>query len=180
MNRLLNYLSLKDERGVSLLELIAAMAISSIIVIAGYGLLMSGMKTAERVKAESILRDEADLIVGNIIESFYLTKASTVQEDIDDTNNKQLVLKDKKIIGFDRANPHLYYSIADGEQKKNQIINQQVEIDSSTKITKITQKSDKRNDFRYEIDLTLTMGDHTLNSKSAISLINDKLLHVSN
>ena len=157
---------LKSEEGISLLELLAASLISIVVVLVGYNLLMTGVKTAERVHIETQLRDEADYIMGNIIETFYLTKTSEiVKEEFNASQGRYLLhLKDNKLIGFKENKLHI---LKDDQQDTLEIINSKIEIDSeNTQINKL-------DDSRYEIELHLKSGKHSLTTTSAINLIDD-------
>jgi len=72
---------LENSRGITLVELLAALTISTLVLGIAYGLLMMGYKTYEKVGIEQSLRDEADYVVSRIMAKFY-------EGDISDIKNK--------------------------------------------------------------------------------------------
>ena len=74
-----NVKKLKNEKGVTLTELLAAIVLAAIIGIIGYNILFIGFATMERVKTEAALRDEADLIMASFIEELYTKKMPEIQ-----------------------------------------------------------------------------------------------------
>ncbi|EKN64984.1 prepilin-type N-terminal cleavage/methylation domain-containing protein [Schinkia azotoformans] len=71
---------LKNNNGLTLIELLAAIVISTLVLGIAYGLLMAGYKTYEKVGIEQGQRDEADYVVSRIMEKFY-------EGDISDIRN---------------------------------------------------------------------------------------------
>ncbi|APH04214.1 PulJ/GspJ family protein [Bacillus weihaiensis] len=71
---------LNNEQGVSLLEVMATVVISSIILVVFYNVFTMGVKTYERVGVEMQLRDEADYIVSAIMKELYETPINSVRE----------------------------------------------------------------------------------------------------
>lgn len=71
---------LKNNRGVTLIELLTALVISTLVLGIAYGLLMAGYKTYEKVGIEQGQRNEADYVVSRIMEKFY-------EGDISDIRN---------------------------------------------------------------------------------------------
>lgn len=65
---------IKSESGVTLVEVLATLVIMSIIGTLAYSLLFQGYDNYNRVKIETELRDEADIIMANYISDFYVMK----------------------------------------------------------------------------------------------------------
>ncbi|RSK28030.1 prepilin-type N-terminal cleavage/methylation domain-containing protein [Bacillus sp. HMF5848] len=62
---------IKNESGVTLLELLVALSVSSIILSAIYGTFLTGVKVYKKIAIEAQLRDEADYIVANLLNVLY-------------------------------------------------------------------------------------------------------------
>ncbi|MGD6832043.1 PulJ/GspJ family protein [Sutcliffiella halmapala] len=58
---------LKDERGISLYELLAVLAISSIIMSSMYGAFIMGINLYKKIGIEAQMRDEADIMVASLL-----------------------------------------------------------------------------------------------------------------
>lgn len=69
MRRFVN--SIKEQKGYSLVELIAALSIFSLIAGSIYGVINFGFKAYDRVNVENSLRDEGDIIMSAIMSEFY-------------------------------------------------------------------------------------------------------------
>lgn len=70
---------LTDNRGVTLVELLATIIIVSIVATLTYTILFQGYSNYQRVKVEAELRDEADLIMASLIKDIFTLKKSEVQ-----------------------------------------------------------------------------------------------------
>lgn len=105
-----------SQKGLTLVELLAALSILSIIGIITYSVLFNGIHTYERTMEETKLRDEADYIMANFIDEFFSLKMSDIDVKLlpDESNNisyltiikengeKQLGFKDGKVLLIDR------------------------------------------------------------------------------
>ncbi|WP_226667182.1 PilW family protein [Metabacillus litoralis] len=69
-----------NENGITLIEVMATIVISSIILVVVYNVFMMGIKTYEKVGIEMQLRDEADHIVSSILQTLYETPINSVEE----------------------------------------------------------------------------------------------------
>lgn len=84
-----------NEKGLSLLELLAAMTISTFILAAIYGVFLSGIKTYQRIGIENELRSEADYMMTIVLNNLYqfspdgIDTTATTNERIVFINNKQ-------------------------------------------------------------------------------------------
>lgn len=74
MKKLIN-----NEKGLTLVELLATIVLMSIVGTLAYALLSQGYSNYQRVNAESELRDEADIIMSTLIKDLFSAKSSEVQ-----------------------------------------------------------------------------------------------------
>lgn len=68
-----------NEKGITLVELLATIAILSIIAALAYTVLFQGYSNYQRTKVETELRDEADLIMASLISDLFVSKKSEMQ-----------------------------------------------------------------------------------------------------
>lgn len=102
-------LKMNKEKGITVVELLAAITITSIIGIVAYSVLFSGFSTYDRVKAEAELRDEADLIITSFINEMFTLKSDEIDNEdgniTNTANGSYLQLKDGTKIGFENNQP---------------------------------------------------------------------------
>ncbi len=79
-----------NENGLTLIELLVVITLMSIISISTISLIVQSNETAGRVQIESNFRDEADLIISQLIKTLYETKQSHIIENKTDANNSFL------------------------------------------------------------------------------------------
>lgn len=77
MRRFVN--RIKEQKGYSLIELIAALSIFSLIAGSIYGVINFGFKAYDRVNLENSLRDEGDIIMSAIMGELYTQGPETVE-----------------------------------------------------------------------------------------------------
>lgn len=153
-----------NEKGISLPELLAAIVLTAIIGAIAYMILFTGLKTNERVQVESQLRDEADLIMAQLIEDLYTLHSNEIEEKHlpeENTNNYYLVTKSGYYIGFINGTVHY--------QNGENVLNSRIQLDETK--SKIVESSTDL----FEITLALT-DEHTgqtLEVESNISVIRD-------
>ncbi|EIM05625.1 hypothetical protein A1A1_14954 [Planococcus antarcticus DSM 14505] len=70
---------LTNEKGVTLVELLATIVLVSIIAALSYTVLFQGYSNYQRIKVETELRDEADLIMASLISDLFVAKRSELQ-----------------------------------------------------------------------------------------------------
>src|SRR5690625_2763352 len=100
----------KSERGITLPELLAVFVVISVLGTVIMSFLISGFKAQTRIQLESELRDEADIIMTEVISDFYTLKASEIEAQHlpeENTDNYYLQLRDGSIIGFYEGKIHL-------------------------------------------------------------------------
>ncbi|MBU9672907.1 prepilin-type N-terminal cleavage/methylation domain-containing protein [Planococcus sp. CP5-4] len=88
---------LKDNNGVTLVELLATLVIVSIIGTLSYSVLYQGYANYQRIQVETELRDEADLIMASMIKDLFVLKKSEItlsnKCSANDSNSLLLVSK---------------------------------------------------------------------------------------
>ncbi|MEC1759130.1 PilW family protein [Schinkia azotoformans] len=77
---------LKNNHGVTLIELLTALVISTLVLGIAYGLLLTGYKTYEKVGIEQGLRNEADYVVSQIMQTFYKSDISDIKQSCQSTS----------------------------------------------------------------------------------------------
>ncbi|OCT14253.1 hypothetical protein A8709_25825 [Paenibacillus pectinilyticus] len=77
MNRFVR--SLKNEEGLSLVELIAALTILSLVMGTIYGVITFGFTSYNKVNVENALRDEADIVMSSIMTELYTVGPTTIE-----------------------------------------------------------------------------------------------------
>ncbi|QFT90066.1 hypothetical protein FIU87_15485 [Bacillus sp. THAF10] len=79
----------RNEDGVTLLELLAVIVISGIILSTIYGVFITGINLYKKIGIESQLKEEADYIVANVLNEFY---AFSPDDVVFDDNQDELSL----------------------------------------------------------------------------------------
>lgn len=69
-----------NQRGITLVELVATLAIVGMVGTLAYAVLFQGYANYERVQAETKLRDEADLIMANFVRELFVLKSNELEE----------------------------------------------------------------------------------------------------
>ncbi|WP_188385161.1 PulJ/GspJ family protein [Ornithinibacillus halotolerans] len=151
-----------NEKGVTLVELLAAIVITAIIGVIGYSVLASGFSTYDRVKEEAKLRDEADLIIATLINELYPLKQSEIKELHVGGTDSYLVLKeDNAKIGFFNNNVIV-------RNREINLSDNTIRLATGSQIREIGEGSG-----RYEIKLILEsiQSGRTLETMSEIRVI---------
>jgi prepilin-type N-terminal cleavage/methylation domain-containing protein len=88
-----------NHKGLSLVELLAAITISSFILTSAYGVFLGGIKAYKRIGIENQLRSEADYIIATIMNELYqfapdgiAMEGTTNERRIQFIKNKQKVI----------------------------------------------------------------------------------------
>lgn len=63
--------NIRNQRGLTLVELLATLAIIGMITTIAFSILMSGIKTSENIQIETALRNEADYLMTSFIRELY-------------------------------------------------------------------------------------------------------------
>ncbi|MDR7073146.1 prepilin-type N-terminal cleavage/methylation domain-containing protein [Fictibacillus barbaricus] len=97
-----------NEKGLTLIESLLSLVLFSIIGTAVYFVLMNGLNTEKKIYTETLIRDEADLVMSQIINELYTAPVSKVT-DISTTSQNLLSYKkttnSTTTVGFIGANP---------------------------------------------------------------------------
>lgn len=96
-------INFNTERGITLPELLAVFVILGFLGTIIISFLISGFKSQARIQIESELRDEADIIMAELISDFYTLKNSEIEEEYlpkQGTDNYYVELTDGSKLGF--------------------------------------------------------------------------------
>lgn len=157
---------LNNESGLTLVELLATLVITAMIGLVAYAVLYNGFKTYDRVKIETELRDEADIIMAELISHMFTLKTSEIEErhlQQNDEANYYFELTDKGKLGFYEGKLYL-----NGDSTKA-LQSDFIKLGEGTKITEV-------NDEQFHITLILQCveNNQTLTIESEIAIINDE------
>ncbi len=70
---------LNNQIGVTLVELLVVLAISTVILGIAYGVIITGYKTYEKISIEGAIRDEGDYVISQIIQLFYTDDINNIK-----------------------------------------------------------------------------------------------------
>ena len=85
------------EDGFTLVEVLAALAISSLIILIAYSLFFATQDTYERVTEENDIRKEADYLMASLINEFFTLRSSEIiEEHFPEEGTANYFLKTKK------------------------------------------------------------------------------------
>lgn len=94
----------KSERGITLIELLLTLAITSIALTAIYSVFITGIKAYQKIGIEGGLRDEADYVVTMILNEMYNSETDYIVDCSSPTGaNNCIQLIDNKEIGVNQA-----------------------------------------------------------------------------
>lgn len=156
----------KNENGLSLVELLAALVITVIIGMIGYAILFNGLKTYERVKVEADLRDEADLIMTELINDLFTLKETEIIKTYFPQSNSAnyfIQLENGRKVGLIDGK----ISRKDGSQYIIQ--NESIKLSDQSKIVELEQGQ-----YRIYLTLEWIKSNQTLTTESEIGIILDK------
>ena len=155
-----------NERGLTLVEVLAVFVITAIIGLVAYSVLFSGFRTYDRVKVEASLRDEADLIMSELISEMFVLKESEIDEKQfpeSGTKNYYIQTVDGKKTGF--IDNKL---VIKDEVKTHVLHNNLIKLGNETKIEEI-----EPGQYRIVISLVSLENSQTLTTESEIGTIKD-------
>lgn len=96
-------MDINNERGMTLVEVLAVFVIGAIFIVIITQVLFFGIRAFDNTKIEADLRDEADIVMANLIRELYVLKTSEIKHQHlpeEGTNNYYLELTDGTNIGF--------------------------------------------------------------------------------
>lgn len=155
-----------NERGLTLVEVLAVFVITAIIGLVAYSVLFSGFRTYDRVKVEASLRDEADLIMSELISEMFVLKESEIDEKHfpeSGTKNYYIQTVDGKKTGF--IDNKL---VIKDEVKTHVLHNNLIKLGNETKIEEI-----EPGQYHIVISLVSMENSQTLTTESEIGTIKD-------
>lgn len=152
-----------NERGLTLVEVLAVIVIGSIVSVIATQVIVSSFKTYDRVHTETELRDEADYIMGSMIRDFYVTKTSDVKKKDLEGPNYYFELKNGVKLGFADGSAFSKEGEIHSRDEAVQLV-MDTDIHQGTRITEI-------GDEQYEITLVLEKDEHALEVRSVVDLI---------
>ncbi|MBO1911927.1 hypothetical protein [Sporosarcina sp. 6E9] len=93
---------LKNERGLTLIELLAAASLTAMISVFAIGLLLKGMNHYNVISTDTAFRDEADILMVSLVKELYTTKESDIltRPSENCTENCYFLMKGEKKSGF--------------------------------------------------------------------------------
>lgn len=172
----MNKNSLQAQRGYTLIEVLAVLIILSFIMLLVTPLIVKSMDHYENIQADTVLRDEADLILASLFKTLYTTKESEIQTltqitpDINNPSFDYFTLTDGSIIGFKDGQFHAKDTVLTTANSSVQLITAMHSVTDYSKITKI-------NDHTYRVTLVLKNNNKNKTHifENDITTIDDKI-----
>lgn len=173
--------TLNNQKGMTLVELLAVLVIGAIVSLLAFNVLFSMLKNEDKVAVNAQLRDEADYYMASLTNTLYTLNESNVCDGIKESNHPNNgysyiitsdncldSTKDKFKTGFDRTENGLALYVnapikADGKAVPISSINKAIKICNTSKLVK-----DKN---IYKITLTLLYNGHSKTFKSEVHSI---------
>ncbi|WP_203246778.1 prepilin-type N-terminal cleavage/methylation domain-containing protein [Sporosarcina beigongshangi] len=161
---------IKNERGLTLIELLAATILTALIAVFAFSLLMKGIQHYNNIAMDTVFRDEADILMSSLVKELYTTKESQItKKHFPEENTKNYYFEINKTnpksnTGF--INKKLYIQ---GDEIL--VTNSAITITGNSKI----EANDKAEDGVYTITLELhmPMKNQTVEFINEIRTIND-------
>lgn len=120
-----------NERGLTLIELLVGLAITSVIAASAYGVFTAGTKAYKRIGIENQLRSEADVIMTTIFNELYAFAPDGLKEDESNDYTLTFVNQVKKEIDTNTG-------LVEEKEKGNETL--QIIIDTSSETLQINNK----------------------------------------
>lgn len=117
---------IKNNRGMTLVELLATFAIASIVLAIVYAVFINGLKTSNKVEAKNALRDDGDYVISTIMNELQGISADSINYCTPSTGNLQCIkLIDNKSIQVSQNSdtPSDFYNV---EKKQKNTANEAV------------------------------------------------------
>lgn len=151
-----------DERGVTLIELLASFTLLTLIGLLIFSVFFTGVQAYERTMEENRLRDEADIIMSHFINEFFTMRTG----DIEQGNERYIVKTNGKITGFkDGA------VFVDGKEITH--MNSGIQIGKESLINEIIPEEGNDDIFEVVLVLKSKKTDQTLQVRSIFRIIPD-------
>lgn len=162
---------LTNDRGLTLIELLAAIVIASMVGAVAYAVLFNGLHTYDRVKGEADLRDEADIIIAELISDLYTLKETEIESKHlpqSNSDNYFIALTSGEKIGFIDGKVYLKNGLSSSLQTGD------IRLHEHSTIKEVEENGTVM-DGEFEISLTLqwNKGDrkNVLTTKTVIGII---------
>lgn len=174
---------IRNENGITLVEVLATLVIMSIIGALAYTILFQGYSNYNRVKIEADLRDEADIIMANYISDFYTMKKTETKLSNTCVNgfvnssvlvtkstgtlyktgiiNKEIIVKDQPILS---SNSNVKFKPVSCTTTSN-----------LSSISNIQSKDGVEFTIKFTLEKTVNGTTSQMDFKNTISIIEDKL-----
>lgn len=153
---------LRNNRGLTLPEVLVTLVLVSIVSLAIYAFLFNGLHSYQKISTEAAFRDEADIVMTSFINTLYPVKEEEVtSRDFDSsTNTYLLTINNSTTIGFKNGDALLNGNVLNG---------------SSYDLTGSTIKETSSGNFEISISIQDKAVDHAkpLTLVSEIGLITE-------
>lgn len=134
---------MRNERGITLVELLAALAIVGIIIVGIMAVLSTGSSSADRTASKQRLQQEANQVVESI-RATYLDSNETINLVIDNKNNKLLL--NERII----SQGYEYVFVMEGGEVLEISIDPKIDVKFEMEIVDGNRKLEKNERVRIE------------------------------
>ncbi|GGD47957.1 type II secretion system protein [Paenibacillus nasutitermitis] len=121
---------LREEQGLTLIELIAVLTILSVVMGLIYSTITFGLNAYHKVRIENSLRDEGDLIMSSIITELYTFGPEIIEQEQGNTSSILLKSRDQSAQNLDAVEKSEAVAIKGETQKSLYIGNEEIGIDS--------------------------------------------------
>lgn len=161
---------LKSEKGLTLVELLAVITLISTISIFSFALLANSSKNFSKISADTVLRDEADIILTRITSAIYTSKDSEIIFFSNNISHNHYIFNEKSIHSITGFKDNKIY--IQGEEYITS--NKDVAIDfeqSSILETEFNQNLERS--FKIQLTLENTQKNTTRTFKTEVRTIND-------
>jgi len=149
--------ALQNQHGLSLVELLALLVISSIMSVLVIGILVNALNTEKKVKVDTQLREEADFYMASLINTIYTMKESEVCREERDFYFETDCSGESKLTGFLQEADGSTSLYVDGRKLSGAY--SQITIDSSSRLSK------KKNIFTVMLVLNYNGKSKTFHSE---------------
>lgn len=157
---------LKNEKGLSLVELLATLLITILLAMIAYAILFNGFKAYERATIEAELRDEADLIMAGFISEFFPMKESDiVAKHLPDGGSSDFFVEDKFGGKYGFMNGKIYF----GTEAETVLQNEKIILGDNSAIKEVSPGQ-----YRISLELLWIDNEQSLMLENEIGTIADK------
>ncbi|MBB5324582.1 prepilin-type N-terminal cleavage/methylation domain-containing protein [Anoxybacillus tepidamans] len=118
-----------NERGITLIELLATITISSIMLSVIYGVFMTGLNLYNKIGIEGQLRDDADYVVSRMMNKLYSFPFDQIEYCPNSPKGTCITLVNDKYVGIDQ-----YNNLLDINPDKDYVDENGNKISTATKI----------------------------------------------